>query len=341
MGANNVDTFQAFYEEMEKDQDNKGNGVSCWTSQPKSGEKSIGASPYAPAAISKEEISCSANEDDASWLESEFSDNDNDNDKLNDGSSLSDEAHPPDWEDEADLFYLVMPSRADERSTTMSLKSLMTGKNNTGMAQLSTTRNTAGSPAGTFIDKTKQVRPPVSKGRRVQHYSEIKEGFIRSLKGSGSFGWPPLTGVKTKKEHRELCGRKATAQTMDDCRVDSKESVLRKLHQDASQVALGRASEQCGDHCNKILVDCCFDIKPQWRSLQEVRTILSNTAEGTRVTTSCSWQKWKQARFKPSPATRAVTSTGNSNLNNAMFTFTKTTPKNETGTELPEPQASK
>ena len=78
-------------------------------------EKFIRASPYASVAITIVEISCSKNDKDfnaPSWSESDFSDNDND--KINDGVSLSHEADFLDWEDEADLF---KSGEADERIT--------------------------------------------------------------------------------------------------------------------------------------------------------------------------------------------------------------------------------
>ena len=118
--ANDVQTFCAFQEEMEQEQNNKGIGISGWTpSQPKGMQKFVGASPYALVSKTKEEIFCSKNGEDAngpSWSGSDFSDNDNG--KSNNASSMSDELDPLDWENEVDLFNLKVDCHADLTTST-------------------------------------------------------------------------------------------------------------------------------------------------------------------------------------------------------------------------------
>ena len=86
-------------------------------------------------------------------------------------------------------------------------------------------------------------------------------------------------------------------------------------------------------------VDCRFGTKPKRRSLQQVRSMLSQAAEGTEVPTSCAWRKWKRAHSKPSTAAtdNAETPTGDSAPDIVRFsTTTTTTLDHETGGD-PQP----
>ncbi len=192
---------------------------------------------------------------------------------------------------------------------------------------------------GTTVRRSGAEPAPQGKGsgtKWVRHFQEIHNNFVQCLL-SGNFGWPPLRrrsplGLtdELEWENQAGCNPYGSASVKVDCRETSESAPIASKHE-PSQKDQRMASNKT--------VDCRFGTKPKRRSLQQVRSMLSQAAEGTEVPTSCAWQKWKRAHSKPSTAAtdNAETPTGDSAPDIVRFsTTTTTTIDHETGGD-PQP----